>query len=51
MEAYIRKFMVDEKYEQVMFSGDNFSTGYFSCNSIYWQDYNGNYLLNDNSSP
>lgn len=51
MEGYIRKVLTDEKYEEVIFKGDSFSPGYFSSNSIYWQDYKGNYLLNDNSSP
>jgi len=51
VQSYIRKFMTDEKYDQVMFNGDSFSPGYFSPNAIYWQDYKGNYLLNESSSP
>lgn len=43
--------MEDEKYESSIFEGDDFLPGYFSANSLYWQDYNGNYLLNENSSP
>ena len=50
MEIFIKKVLKDEKYEQVLFKGDSFMGTYFKENNIYWQDYQGQFMLNIGNS-
>jgi hypothetical protein len=50
VEDFVRKVMAEERYEEKLFTGDNFSSIYFSRNAIYWQDYQGNKVLNQTES-
>ena len=48
---FVRRVMTEEQYEGRIFAADKFSSSYFSQNSIYWQDYKGKCVLNEQASP